>query len=206
MPKPYLHKPSNKQNTKIQASEIRVIAGTLRGRKIKVLDAENLRPTPSKTRETIFNWLQAEIPNSHCLDLFAGSGALGIEAISRGAQKCTFIELNRLALKNIQTHIDEFKIQAFAELHLQEAQAFLTACTLQFDVIFIDPPFNQTEIYQNLLTFISEKQLLNQNGSIICECDSNFRKQFIIPNSWLIHRETKAGQSTVLLLKPNDKN
>jgi 16S rRNA (guanine966-N2)-methyltransferase len=126
-----------------------VISGQHRGRKFNFPDALELRPTPNKVRETLFNWLQFEIQNKHCLDLFAGSGALGFEAISRGASQLLSIEKNPQAYQAIQEnikHLSTYKIQALN----QDAFNFLACNTQVFDIIFLDPPFHQNLLEQTL--------------------------------------------------------
>ncbi len=93
-------------------NKIRIIAGTLRSRQINVLDETNIRPTPNRIRETLFNWLRDDIPKANCLDLFAGSGALGFEALSRGAKKVIFIEKDNRTLKNIKQNSEALNITA----------------------------------------------------------------------------------------------
>jgi len=132
--------------------QVRIVAGQWRGRKLPVADVPGLRPTGDRVRETLFNWLQGSIADSHCLDLFAGTGALGIEALSRYAASVTFVEPNKSAHSNICQSLQ--LLQRDASVVCSTAQGFLTTNNRQFDLVFVDPPFGdelQWEMLQSLL-------------------------------------------------------
>jgi len=132
--------------------QVRIVAGQWRGRKLPVADVPGLRPTGDRVRETLFNWLQGSIAGSDCLDLFAGTGALGIEALSRYASSVTFVEPHRQAHRNICESLQ--LLQHDASVLCSSAQEFLSTNQRQFDVVFVDPPFGeelQWEILQSLL-------------------------------------------------------
>lgn len=121
-------------------NELRVIGGRWRGRRFRFPSAEGLRPTPDRVRETLFNWLAPVIRGARCLDLFAGSGALGIEALSRGASEVVFVE----RLPAVARHLSETLAQLGAErasVLRGDAEAFLEGPAAPFDVVFLDPPF-----------------------------------------------------------------
>lgn len=124
-------KPTNPQQS------VQIIAGDYRHRKINFIDADGLRPTGARIRETLFNWLAAVITGKTCLDLFAGSGILGFEALSRGAKHVTFVEKNRQVAKHIQQNIQTLNITQ-ANLLIGDYQQALQG---QYDVIFLDPPY-----------------------------------------------------------------
>ena len=107
----------------------RIIAGKWRGRKIKFDDAEGLRPTTDRIRETVFNWLQSYLPRSKCLDCFAGSGVLGFEALSRGAQEVVFLEKNSRTVKCLQENVRSLEAGNVA-IHHQDALSWLRSCLL----------------------------------------------------------------------------
>jgi 16S rRNA (guanine966-N2)-methyltransferase len=125
--------------------KIRIIAGEYRGRRIAVPDRPGLRPTPDRVRETLFNWLGQSLQGLSCLDLFAGSGALGFEAASRGAARVVMVEQDRAvfeALKKTLTLLNANRV----ELVLEDAFAYLKKGNESFDVVFLDPPFRQNAL------------------------------------------------------------
>ena len=123
-----------------QRSEVRIIGGRWRGRKLRFVATEGLRPTPDRVRETLFNWLAPVIRGARCLDLFAGSGALGLEALSRGAAAVTFVERDAAAAERLAATPGELGAED-AEVLCRDAREFLAAPARRFDVVFLDPPF-----------------------------------------------------------------
>lgn len=119
---------------------IRIIGGTWRSRKLDVVDAAGLRPTPDRVRETLFNWLQPYIEGAVCLDLYAGSGSLGFEALSRGAAAVTMVELNPAVVKNLRQQADRLGADQL-EIVCANAESWLPTCRHSFDIVFIDPPY-----------------------------------------------------------------
>jgi 16S rRNA (guanine966-N2)-methyltransferase len=120
--------------------QVRIIGGRWRGRKLYFSASVGLRPTPDRVRETLFNWLQPVIVGARCLDLFAGSGALGLEALSRGAAQVVMVEQEPRACQAIRAHLEGFSAEG-AELVTGEALAFLQRSGQAFDIVFLDPPF-----------------------------------------------------------------
>ncbi len=146
--------------------KIRIIAGRWRGRKLNVPNEETLRPTPDRVRETLFNWLAENIHGATCLDLFAGTGALGFEALSRGAASCTFVEKHAQTAKTLQNNL--VLIQACGDIQALDATQFLNSTSQAFDIIFLDPPFEKN-LLQPICDLIVEKQLLKANGVLYVE-------------------------------------
>jgi 16S rRNA (guanine966-N2)-methyltransferase len=147
--------------------ELKIIGGRFKGKKIKVVDALNLRPTPNRIREAVFSSLQHDINNACCLDAFAGSGALGLEALSRGAQEVTFLESNKQVFQQLQKNLTLFgqeKIYAYCQNTLE----FLQTTTKTYDLIFIDPPF-QANLWNECCQWIEQRHLLNPHGLIYLE-------------------------------------
>ncbi|MEH6651689.1 MAG: 16S rRNA (guanine(966)-N(2))-methyltransferase RsmD [Motiliproteus sp.] len=202
-------KPANGQNK--GTNKLRIIGGRWRGRKLEFADLPGLRPTTDRVRETLFNWLQTQIPGARCLDLFAGSGALGLEALSRGAEQVTLIDSadvvvqqlrqNLALLNNDQTvnneQPDETEPQA-SVIHSQ-AIAWLQKTTTDstFDLIFLDPPFGKTML-QQCCELIDQQALLNSNGWIYIEAESTLQP-LPVPAHWQLHRSLKAGQASCYL-------
>jgi len=124
---------------------VRIIAGEYRGRRIAVPDRPGLRPTPDRVRETLFNWLGQSLDGLACLDLFAGSGALGFEAASRGAARVVMVEHDRAAFALLRK-TRELLAARQVELVLDDAYAYLKRATERFDVVFLDPPFRQNAL------------------------------------------------------------
>ncbi|ORU94761.1 MAG: 16S rRNA (guanine(966)-N(2))-methyltransferase RsmD, partial [Cycloclasticus sp. symbiont of Poecilosclerida sp. N] len=123
-------------------SKLRIIAGKWRSRQLAFEESLGLRPTPARTRETLFNWLQQDVARSQCLDLFAGSGALGFEAASRGADSVTMVEENANACRLIKQNIDKLSAQQ-VNIVKSDVFKFLVADASPFNLVFLDPPFTQ---------------------------------------------------------------
>lgn len=120
---------------------VRIIGGTWRGRRLPVPAVSGLRPTGDRIRETLFNWLAPQLPGARCLDLFAGSGALGLEALSRGAAHCDFVDTQAVALRSLRETVAALGAGDRATVHARDALAFLGAATTAWDIVFLDPPF-----------------------------------------------------------------
>ena len=137
--------PSNPSRTKPRSKssgQVRIIGGSFRGRKLGVVDVDGLRPTGDRQRETLFNWLQVRIAGSRCLDLFAGSGALGIEAVSRGAASVILVEKDAKAAAALADVVTSWPHADRLVLERGTAEGFLAAhAGAPFDIVFIDPPF-----------------------------------------------------------------
>jgi 16S rRNA (guanine966-N2)-methyltransferase len=128
-----------------KAGKIRIIGGEYRGRRIAVPERRDLRPTPDRVRETLFNWLGQRLEGKRCLDLFAGTGALGFEAASRGASRVVMVENDRAVFATLVKTKETIGAQA-VELVLDDAFHYVEATTERFDVVFLDPPFRQNAL------------------------------------------------------------
>ncbi|MFK5971609.1 MAG: 16S rRNA (guanine(966)-N(2))-methyltransferase RsmD [Candidatus Marithrix sp.] len=181
--------------------KIRIIAGQWRGRKLSVLEKPGLRPTPNRVRETLFNWLTPYLPASKCLDLFAGSGALGIEAASRGAEKVLLVETESDIVQNLQQQILILKSDNIEIKNIDAIQLLQKKAITKFDIVFLDPPFEQNllDTCYNLL-----QPWLSQSAHIYVETAKNIDN---IPENWQIIRQQKAGQvlGTLMVNKCNEK-
>ena len=162
------------------AGDVRIIGGQFKRRIVSFIDAEGLRPTPDRLRETLFNWLIADIHDAKILDSCAGSGVLGFEALSRGAAHATFIEVNptqvtmlRQSAENLRLDASNYQIiQGTAERVLSQNQ------TIQqhFDIVFIDPPYAQ-DLWQPILTALIKQSLINTKTLIYLEADKDLTLQ-----------------------------
>lgn len=123
--------------------QLRIIGGTHRSRVIEFDPKSGVRPTPDRVRQTLFDWLTPVINGTQCLDLFAGSGALGLEAISRGAAKVTFIETAKRQTELIRANLQKLRAELQADLMANDALTFLEQTSLRFDIVFLDPPFDK---------------------------------------------------------------
>ena len=124
-------------------NSVRIIGGGWRGRRVNFPDLPGLRPTPDRVRETLFNWLQHDIGGARCLDLFAGSGALGLEALSRGAREVVFVEQAVAAARGLQEQLKRLGGAAMGQVLEMGATRFLRTPGAPFDIVFLDPPFGR---------------------------------------------------------------
>lgn len=158
----------NKRNTH---SRVRIIAGHLRHRYIEFPTILSLRPTQDRIRETLFNWLQAEVVGANCLDVFAGSGALGFEALSRGAEHVTFIEQDRQAVESLQHNARTFQLTHFDIMRASVPDRKLNLSRAPYDLVFLDPPFSEGAVKPALSWLIAENAI-HQDSLIYFEEDA----------------------------------
>lgn len=154
---------------------MRVIAGQLKGRRLKSVPGKNTRPTSDKVKEAAFHMIGPYFDGGQCLDLFAGSGALGIEAISRGMDRTIFVERNGMAIRTIYENIKEMKLENQIEIMRMDAKRALQIMNDQqfaFDLVLMDPPY-KTSLLHKLLDQIIHLKLLTQNGIVLCEHDTS---------------------------------
>jgi 16S rRNA (guanine(966)-N(2))-methyltransferase RsmD len=150
---------------------MRIIAGELKGRRLRTLEGLKIRPTSDRLRETLFNILAPRISDARFLDLCAGSGAVGIEAFSRGAASVTFIESSRRAASLIEENLEHCGVAAQAQVHNRDALAalkLLSGKDAQFDIIYFDPPY-ESHIYSPVLELIGKTALLARGGVLVAE-------------------------------------
>lgn len=178
-----------------ELGSLRIIGGQWRGRKLSFPVVDGLRPTGDRIRETLFNWLAPEIEGAQCLDLFAGSGALGLEALSRGAASCTFVEYNTLAADSLRNHLHALDCST-AQVIQRSALDYLTADAPGFDVIFLDPPF-AADLYRPTIELIEQRNLLKPGGKLYLEFD--LKKPPEQPSALTLLRDKKAGNTAYQL-------
>lgn len=176
------------------SGELRIIGGQLRGRKLSVADVPGLRPTTDRVRETLFNWLQFELQGQRCLDLFAGSGALGFEALSRGADLVLMIEKDTKAARLLSQHAQTLNAASHGSALVQPGDAlqFLRQQpAAPFDVIFIDPPFRMG-LAEHCCQLLEQFRWLHAGSWVYVETEQEWQGQ--VPPHWRLHRDKNAGQ------------
>jgi len=176
---------------KTSRGQLRIIAGLWRGRKLSFEDEPALRPTPDRVRETLFNWLQTEITGSRCLDLFAGSGALGFEAASRGASEVVMLDSSPAIVKILQDNVHMLDAGQI-KINFGDAVGFLNNTGVVFDIVFVDPPY-QTDLAGTCCQLLERQQCLSKHAKIYVESDSN-RELSDVPENWRCLKSKKAGQ------------
>ena len=182
------------------SNRIRIIGGEWRSRQLPFIEVPGLRPTPDRVRETLFNWLQGEIAASRCLDLFAGSGAIGFEALSRYAAEVVLVEKHAKVAQQLRDNLASLKIEGErrATIVNKDAIKYLEETAEAFDIIFLDPPYRKG-LLPKVLQQIVSRSLLSTNGLIYLEHESE--EQF----DWLqwdleVLKQSKAGQVCGVLL------
>lgn len=151
--------------------KMRIISGKYKGRVLKGFDIDGTRPTMDRVKESLFAMIQNEIKESRCLDLFAGSGNLGIEALSNGAKECYFVDHNKIAIQTIKENLRVLNVQEETKVFQMDYKAallFFQKQGIQFDFIFLDPPYN-LYLINPILKLLKEYHLIKENGLIICE-------------------------------------
>lgn len=168
-------------------NQVRIVGGQWRRRLIRFPDGEGLRPTPDRVRETLFNWLGQDLSGQSCLDLFAGSGALGLEAASRGAARVVLVERSPRALKALRDNLAQLPAAAAVELVAGDALKFAAVCPAPFDVLFVDPPYHQGWL-QKLEPLLP--RLLKPEGALYVEAEVGISAL----GAWKTIRQGQAGQ------------
>lgn len=178
--------------------QVRIIGGRLRGSVLSVPVSAGLRPTPSRMRETLFNWLQPVTPGAHCLDLFAGSGALGIEALSRGAADCRFVERDAGLAQALRDNLERLG-QHHAEVDCADALAFLRMTPPRaFDLVFVDPPF-AAALWDTVTAALGQSAWLAPGAWMYLEAP--LTRPLEPPPDWDPYREGRAGEVRGMLYR-----
>lgn len=178
---------------------VRIIGGSWRGRVLHFPEAAGLRPTPDRVRETLFNWLQPWIEGSRCLDLFAGSGALGFEALSRGASAVTLVERTGSAAHALRENADRLGARAAEILEADALDWVPRAAGRRYDIVFLDPPF-ATGLLEAAAKAIEDAGLLETTAFVYAESAASGAVP-ALPIDWTLHREKQAGQVTYRLYR-----
>ena len=182
---------------------MKVISGTLKGRNIIGYNIDGTRPTMDRVKESMFATIQDYVKDSAVLDLFAGSGNLGIEAISNGATKCYFIDNNKEVIKVLNQNITNLNIKSNSKVILSDWKKSLNDFSnqnIKFDLIFVDPPYDY-DVYEKILDKVSTLNLLNKDGLIILEYSNLKLKDSY--NNLILYKEKKYGNKSIKIYKNN---
>ena len=188
-----------KQKTRPRAGRLRIVAGIWRSRLLDIADVEGLRPTPERVRETLFNWLAPRIQGARCLDLFAGTGALGLEALSRGARSTVFVEESPVAASQLRKNI-ELLDAAGATVYRTDAANYLRQThSERFDIVFLDPPF-AADMLAETCRLLAEGALLADGALVYIEME-RAQQEPVIPDGWQIEKNKTAGNVRYMLVR-----
>ncbi|GGD59327.1 16S rRNA (guanine(966)-N(2))-methyltransferase RsmD [Lacimicrobium alkaliphilum] len=180
-----------KTRTKAQG-QIRIIAGRWRGRKLPVLDLQGLRPTTDRNKETLFNWLAPYVAERCCLDAFAGSGGLGLEALSRHATRVDFIEQDKGAVRMLRENTRRLELTPEqAQVHQGEMLNTLSRLSGPFSLVFLDPPFNKG-LLQQAVNALEQSEKLTEDALIYLEMEKG--TQLAVPAQWQLLKHKQSGQ------------
>lgn len=187
------------------SNQLRIIGGEWRGRKLRFPDAPNLRPTPDRVRETVFNWLSPMIYGACCLDLFAGSGALGLEALSRGASFTTFVDSHKKVTTGLNEHLDLLNANDKAEVLQMDGVKFLSNGKFKstedkkYNLVFLDPPYH-LDFMQKVVPLLEKNGWLADNAMLYLEIE---KRQTLpeLPENWKQLKEKTAGEVNYFLFQ-----
>lgn len=174
---------------------MRIISGKYKGKKIEGFNIDGTRPTMDRVKESLFAQIQDKIKDSICLDLFAGSGSLGIEALSCGSKECYFVDNNKEILKILSNNLKSIENGIVIKDDYNNALEYFKSKNIKFDLIFLDPPY-KLNLINNSIEKILKKDLLNDNGLIICEYETE-----LIKTTLKTYKEKKYGSKKIVILK-----
>jgi 16S rRNA (guanine966-N2)-methyltransferase len=190
-----------KQKTRPHAGRLRIVAGNWRSRLLDIADVEGLRPTSERIRETLFNWLAPGIAGTRCLDLFAGTGALGLEALSRGARSVVFVERSPVAAKQLENNIAILGgASSAADVVRGDALDYLRhAADDAFDIVFLDPPFADDRLSETC-RLLAEGSLLADGALVYLEMERS-QHEPELPDGWQAEKNKTAGNVRYMLVR-----
>ena len=189
-----------RRGAKHATPQLRVIGGQWRGRKLQFPDRPGLRPTGDRIRETLFNWLGPHLHNARCLDLFAGSGALGIEALSRGAAHCDFVDADREAITAVDHHLNTLDATVCSTVRCDIAAHYLQQTHGTWDIVFVDPPFD-ARLGESTLTLLADSARLAEASRVYFET-SRSQPEPVPEGLYDVLREKNTGDVCYRLLSP----
>jgi 16S rRNA (guanine966-N2)-methyltransferase len=182
-----------------QAGRLRIVAGNWRSRLLAIADVEGLRPTSERIRETLFNWLAPTLPGSRCLDLFAGTGALGLEALSRGADEVVFVERHPAAARQLRSNIAALGTDDATVIEKDALDYLREAPPEHFDVVFLDPPF-AADLIGETCRLLSRMHWLAESALVYIELDRSATPPEL-PPGWTVRRNKTAGNVRYILVE-----
>lgn len=182
-----MSKPKKSRASVAKDGQLRIIGGSWRGRKLSFPAAEGLRPTGDRVRETLFNWLAPHVHGARCADLFTGSGALGLEALSRGAAHCDFLDTSPAAIARLREHLTTLQAGERGHCHTLSAQQFLSSASGNYDIVFIDPPFRAALVAPTCAA-LDVAGVLGPQSLVYIESAAN-EPPAEVPSHWLLHRD-----------------
>ncbi len=177
--------------------QLRIIGGCWRGRRLSFPPVSGLRPTPDRVRETLFNWLAPVIAGARCLDLFAGSGALGIEALSRGATEVIFVERHPVIAQGLRKNLNRLEAD-IAQVVQADVLRWLQGQEQPADIVFLDPPF-AADLLTPVCNALDEKGWLRPSARLYLESEQNL-STLALPQAWEVLREKTAGRVSYRLI------
>jgi len=188
-----------KKTGKSQPGRLRIVAGNWRSRLLDVADVPGLRPTSQRIRETLFNWLATRLPGTRCLDLFAGTGALGLEALSRGAREVVFIERAALAVATLQKNAAALEAVGATVLQMDAAAYLNRNHEAGFDIVFLDPPFGDDRL-EELCRLLEQQHVLAPDALVYLEQDKS-KPEVELPQGWRTLKNKTAGNVRYMLVQ-----
>ena len=192
-----------KKTGKSQTGRLRIVAGNWRSRLLDVADVPGLRPTSQRIRETLFNWLATRLPGARCLDLFAGTGALGLEALSRGAREVVFIERAAPAVATLEANVGALEAVGATILQM-DAEVYLGRDNeAGFDIVFLDPPFGDDRL-RELCRLLEQQNVLAPDALVYLEQDKS-KPETELPKGWRTLKNKTAGNVRYRLVQATSR-
>ena len=187
---------------KSQAGRLRIVAGNWRSRLLDIAEVEGLRPTSERVRETLFNWLAPRIHAARCLDAYAGTGALGLEALSRGARSVDFVERSGVAAKQLRRNIDILHARGAVVIQASALDYLRETATGPYDLVFLDPPF-AADLLEETCRLLAQRHLLAENALVYLELPKK-GGEVCLPTGWKVEKDKSAGNVRYMLVSTGD--
>ncbi|MGB5258771.1 MAG: 16S rRNA (guanine(966)-N(2))-methyltransferase RsmD [Woeseiaceae bacterium] len=191
----------NKSN-KTRSGRLRIVAGNWRSRLLDIADVPGLRPTSMRIRETLFNWLSPSVHGARCLDLFAGTGALGLEALSRGAKSAVFVENSARAVDALTANIEILGATTATVMRMDAQQYLQSPQDQTFDIVFLDPPFSE-DVIDDLCRLLEDSGRLAKGCHIYIE-QPRSRPEVTLPEAWQVLKSKAAGNVRYMLAQRDE--